>query len=174
MKALIALDDSEHAVHTLAAVGGWATNWNVEANLLTVVKPGAAHATASSHDYTHALTPAGTASGQSLYNTEPLPGLAEDRTQALVRMRAEQTERLDALASEYLPLNTVKSHVERAEDVPQAILDKAVALGVDVIVVGTHGRTGLGHAIMGSVAEKVVRLSPVPVVVVGPKVGQAV
>lgn len=34
----------------------------------------------------------------------------------------------------------------------------------DVIVMGTHGRTGLKHLISGSVAERVVRASPVPVV----------
>jgi nucleotide-binding universal stress UspA family protein len=32
--------------------------------------------------------------------------------------------------------------------------------------VGTHGRTGLRHAFLGSVAEKVVRLAPCPVVTV--------
>lgn len=37
---------------------------------------------------------------------------------------------------------------------------------IDLIVIGTHGRTGLGHVILGSVAEKVVRHAPVPVLVV--------
>ncbi len=36
----------------------------------------------------------------------------------------------------------------------------------DLVVVGTRGRTGLSHAILGSVAERVVRLSPVPVLTV--------
>ncbi len=36
----------------------------------------------------------------------------------------------------------------------------------DLIVVGTHGRTGLMHVMMGSVAEKVVRYSPIPVLIV--------
>jgi nucleotide-binding universal stress UspA family protein len=35
--------------------------------------------------------------------------------------------------------------------------------GYDLVVMGTHGRTGLSHLMMGSVAEKVVRLSPCPV-----------
>ena len=38
----------------------------------------------------------------------------------------------------------------------------------DLIVVGTHGRTGLAHLLLGSVAEKLVRLSPVPVLTVPP------
>ena len=36
----------------------------------------------------------------------------------------------------------------------------------DLVVVGTHGRTGLPHLLLGSVAERVVRLSPCPVVTV--------
>ena len=37
---------------------------------------------------------------------------------------------------------------------------------VDLVVMGTRGRTGLEHALVGSVAERVVRLSPVPVLTV--------
>ena len=38
--------------------------------------------------------------------------------------------------------------------------------GYDLIVMGTHGRTGLQHALLGSVAEKVVRRAPCPVLTV--------
>jgi nucleotide-binding universal stress UspA family protein len=38
--------------------------------------------------------------------------------------------------------------------------------GVDVVVMGTHGRTGLHHLLVGSVAERVVRSSKVPVLTV--------
>jgi universal stress protein A len=41
--------------------------------------------------------------------------------------------------------------------------------GVDLIVMATHGRTGLRHILMGSVAEKVVRTSSVPVMTVKPQ-----
>jgi nucleotide-binding universal stress UspA family protein len=40
---------------------------------------------------------------------------------------------------------------------------------VDLIVIGTHGRSGLSHAILGSVAEKVVRKAPCPVLTVRPR-----
>jgi nucleotide-binding universal stress UspA family protein len=40
--------------------------------------------------------------------------------------------------------------------------------GIDLIVIATHGRTGLSHVVMGSVAERVVRSSPVPVLTVKP------
>ncbi len=48
----------------------------------------------------------------------------------------------------------------------ERILETAVHARVALIVLGTHGRTGLTHAIMGSVAERVVRLAPCPVLTV--------
>jgi nucleotide-binding universal stress UspA family protein len=41
--------------------------------------------------------------------------------------------------------------------------------GIDLVVMSTHGRTGLGKAILGSVAETVFRQCPCPVLTVGPK-----
>lgn len=43
---------------------------------------------------------------------------------------------------------------------------------LDAIVIGTHGRTGLKHVLLGSVAEKVVRHAPCPVLVVRARGGQ--
>jgi nucleotide-binding universal stress UspA family protein len=45
----------------------------------------------------------------------------------------------------------------------EVILDAAEQQGADLIVVGTHGRRGLSRALLGSVAERVVRLARVPV-----------
>jgi universal stress protein A len=45
---------------------------------------------------------------------------------------------------------------------------------VDLIVMGTHGRTGLSHALLGSVAEKVVRLALCPVLIAREVSGAAV
>jgi nucleotide-binding universal stress UspA family protein len=47
-----------------------------------------------------------------------------------------------------------------------AIVDYAGEHGIDLIVMGTHGRGALAHLLMGSVAEKVVRLAPCPVLTV--------
>ena len=45
----------------------------------------------------------------------------------------------------------------------EEILAAAELVRADLIVLGTHGRRGLSHALLGSVAEKVVRLAKVPV-----------
>jgi universal stress protein A len=47
-----------------------------------------------------------------------------------------------------------------------AIVDYARDNGIDLIVMGTHGRGTLGHLFMGSVAERVVRTAPCPVLTV--------
>jgi nucleotide-binding universal stress UspA family protein len=54
-------------------------------------------------------------------------------------------------------------------EVTQSLLDFAHQKDIDLIVVGTHGRSGLGKMLMGSVAERVFRQSPVPVLTVGPQ-----
>ncbi len=47
----------------------------------------------------------------------------------------------------------------------QTIVDTAGEQRVDLIIMGTHGRTGLAHVFLGSVAEHVVRQAPCPVLV---------
>ena len=46
------------------------------------------------------------------------------------------------------------------------IIKKAEEFETDLIVMGTHGRTGLDHVLFGSTAEKVVRKSPIPVMTI--------
>jgi len=48
----------------------------------------------------------------------------------------------------------------------ESVLAVAKELGIGLIVMGTHGRRGLSRAVLGSVSEKVVRLSPVPVLTI--------
>jgi nucleotide-binding universal stress UspA family protein len=46
------------------------------------------------------------------------------------------------------------------------IINMAQSEGADLIVMGTHGRTGLSHVLMGSVAERVVNKAPCPVLTI--------
>lgn len=56
--------------------------------------------------------------------------------------------------------------VERNGYPPSEITDFAKSGGFDLIVMGTHGRRGLSHLMIGSVAERVVRTAPCPVLTV--------
>ena len=47
----------------------------------------------------------------------------------------------------------------------------ATEIGADFIAIGTHGRKGMAHALMGSVAEAVLRASSVPVLLVREGIG---
>jgi len=49
------------------------------------------------------------------------------------------------------------------------IIDYIKNQGIDLVIMGTHGRSGIEHILIGSVAEKVVRKSPCPVLTVRPK-----
>jgi nucleotide-binding universal stress UspA family protein len=55
--------------------------------------------------------------------------------------------------------------VTRAGHVEHEILKYIDDAGIDLVVIGTHGRTGIAHWIMGSVAERVVRFASCPVLV---------
>lgn len=76
---------------------------------------------------------------------------------------------LAQLKREAEPLQKMGLTVEvLAEFGPSAetILHLAEKVGANLVVIGTHGRTGFAHAFLGSVAERVVRLSPIPVLTV--------
>lgn len=62
--------------------------------------------------------------------------------------------------------NIPVSHVFLEGDPAGQIVQYADDAGVDVIVIGTHGRTGVDRLLMGSVAEKVMREAPCSVLVV--------
>lgn len=66
----------------------------------------------------------------------------------------------------------LKSEIELAEtesisdDVPSCLKRCAERCGADLVVMGTHGRRGLRRVVLGSVAERFLRISPVPVLMV--------
>lgn len=56
--------------------------------------------------------------------------------------------------------------VEQSDEPAEEILRYAKSTNIDLIVMGTHGRTGLARIVLGSVAEAVVRAAPCPVLTV--------
>lgn len=63
------------------------------------------------------------------------------------------------------------STVTRSGREDEEVIEFVKKEDIDIVVVGTHGRTGIKHAFVGSVAEKIIRQSPVPVLVVPGKKG---
>ena len=74
--------------------------------------------------------------------------------------------RLADVAQRLLPLATAVSAEVRSGDAAEEIVKAAVDYGCDLVVMATHGRTGLPHLVMGSVAEAVIRHAPCPVLTV--------
>jgi nucleotide-binding universal stress UspA family protein len=68
--------------------------------------------------------------------------------------------------SEHQPGLEVTPHMVRGLAPAEVIVETASNLGCELIVMGTHGRRGLPHLLLGSVAERVVRTSAVPVLTV--------
>jgi nucleotide-binding universal stress UspA family protein len=86
--------------------------------------------------------------------------------QLLGQLIADAEERLAGLRESAAALGlTAETMVLRGRPW-QAVVEHARAGGFDLIVMGTHGRTGLAHAVMGSVAEQVVRHAPCPVLTI--------
>jgi nucleotide-binding universal stress UspA family protein len=68
-----------------------------------------------------------------------------------------------------IPCKPLLDRGDVVDVIPQMILDKHV----DLIVLGTHGRRGVGKMILGSAAEKIYRSASCPVLTIGPKIHDA-
>ena len=79
-----------------------------------------------------------------------------------------ESERAEAAIDDTVAILPDSVPVERAVEsgIPHEVILEHAEDGMDVIVMGTHGRTGLDHYLIGSVAERVVRRSSVPVLTV--------
>jgi nucleotide-binding universal stress UspA family protein len=77
-------------------------------------------------------------------------------------------KQLSTIAGQYFTETNVVTMALRRGDPSREIVKLAQEEKIDLIIISTHGRTGIAHVLMGSVAEKVVRYSPVPVLSVKP------
>lgn len=80
----------------------------------------------------------------------------------------EARTKLDQIARDRIPANVPYEVVTRAGPIAQSILDAEASYGVDLVVMATHGhrRSAVDHFLLGSVAERVVRESKCPVLIV--------
>jgi universal stress protein A len=85
----------------------------------------------------------------------------------LIRENAER-EMTEFLARVKTPPGKTFRHHLVTGDPVSAIIAEASKPGYDLVVVGTHGRTGMTKLLLGSVTEKLIRLSPIPILTVPP------
>ena len=87
--------------------------------------------------------------------------------QAADELEANTRTELRKTQDEHLSgCHDVELKVVRHDSPGQALVETAVAHSADMIIVGSHGRTGFRRVLLGSVAERVVRLAHCPVLVV--------
>lgn len=85
------------------------------------------------------------------------------------RMRLVATQELERLLREAAHPGDPPTHIDVQVGVPgETIVARAKEIDAALIVMGTHGRKGWQHLMLGSVAERVVRTAPVPVLTVSP------
>ena len=82
--------------------------------------------------------------------------------------RSDLEDRLEKFVARWLPQHAKLIYKVRFGQPYKEIIKYANQEEVNLIVIATHGRTGLNHLMMGSVAEKVMRLSRIPVLSVKP------
>ncbi|MGD9935300.1 MAG: universal stress protein [Dehalococcoidia bacterium] len=165
MRVLVALDGSplsEQALEGIAALEPMNTD---EIVLVTVLNAADIHETWRESPVATADTPRVVPIGQVPPISVHGPGAAvEDRNQALERARTEATEYLEGQRNRVLAGVPARVVVAWADSPAEGIVELAQREGAGLVLLGTHGRTGLTRLLMGSVAEQVLRTSPVPVV----------
>ncbi len=82
------------------------------------------------------------------------------------RILSAANKALDEAISKYNGRDVVVVPMVKQADPREAALAVAKDVDADLIVIGTHGRRGIARALIGSVAESIVRTSPVPVLTV--------
>jgi nucleotide-binding universal stress UspA family protein len=107
----------------------------------------------------------------TVVDTSPLQEAYGDeafRNERIAHIRGVAEQKLEQFAQRHFPApRAARLHVRDGNTLSE-ILAAARDTGSDLIVMGTQGRTGLTHLLIGSVAEKVVRHSEIPVITVRP------
>jgi len=141
-KILVPVDFSRNSCKVLRSAGGLAKSFGAQLAVVFVVQ--------SFDDYSGFFVPHVPISQLE----EEMVLNAEDKMQSFVKECLE-------------PETPVQTRV-LAGDVAESIVDHAADTGIDLIVIGTHGYKGMERVLFGSVAEKVVKTAPCPVLTINP------
>jgi nucleotide-binding universal stress UspA family protein len=138
-RVLVPMDRSDHAMAAARHAFGLAETYGATVHALYVIDTGTGWFTVSKADVRGALREVGEDAGESALAA--IEKLAESYDVELVTELREGT-----------PENEILAYAESE--------------GIDLVVMGTHGREGVRRSLVGSVTEHVVRESPVPVLTV--------
>jgi universal stress protein A len=147
-KILCPTDFSEASYQALAVAGEIALHFSAELFLLRVVDV--------IPTVEWVVEPTADAPGSSDFDVESYQQELEDQARLTLREVVKQR------VPEGVRTHSVVRHGDPADEILRVADEDAV----DLIVIATHGRTGFKHFVFGSVAEKVIRLSPHPVLTI--------
>ena len=137
------VDFSACAEHALAYAQELAKTFNAEISLVHAYEDPAAY-----------VTPV------------PMSGYVGPSAELLLELRKQLETRLEECKNN-VAKQGVRVRAELLEGTPyRVVLDWAKEYNADLIVIGTHGHTGLTHALLGSVTERVVRMAECPVLTI--------
>jgi nucleotide-binding universal stress UspA family protein len=148
-KILIGIDDSKYAEHAAKYGFEIARKFNAAVGLVNIVEP--------------AMIPPMSGSNDPILGTMPNVGLQE---MDMLDIRKNQSAEIVELTIKKFGSDMKVSHFTEFGSTAQGIIDCSKEFKADMIVIGTHSRSGIDRLLMGSVAEHVVRHAEVPVLVV--------
>ncbi len=143
-KILTPTDFSEFSAHALRYGCEFAKRFGAELHLLHVID-------------------------ESLTLPDPLLGAPVPDSQIRDLQHSAETAMQNVLADDWLEGVKVAARVIQIGSPFVGIIQYAKENEIDMIVMGTHGRTGLVHVMIGSTAERIVRKAPCPVLTVRPE-----
>ncbi len=136
-KVLVPIDFSDYSKSSLKFAVNFVKKFNAELLLIYVVEP--------------VIYPPDFSMGQIAIPTVDLD------------MDKRAFEELDKLAKQEIPQELKVSTIVKTGKPFIEIIETAAAENIDLIIIATHGHTGVEHILFGSTAEKVVRKAPCPV-----------
>jgi nucleotide-binding universal stress UspA family protein len=148
-KILIGIDDSKQAEHAAGYGFDIARKFDAAVGLVNIVEPAIAAPVA----------------GTDPMMGMPAQGIGIDEME-LLDIQKSQSENIVGQTIKKFAGDMQVTHFTDYGSTADGIIHCAEEFGADLIVIGTHNRSGLGRLLMGSVAEHVVRHSHVPVLVV--------
>src|SRR5437879_4062759 len=154
-KLLIAVDDTKYAEHAAGMGFDLARTFDAEVGLVCIVEP--------------IIYPT---SGTDTITGVSMEGTNADEV-AMLKIQSESATNTMQQIAKKLAGDMQVTYFTEYGLTADGILKCGKEFNADLIVVGTHSRTGLGRLFMGSVAEHVVRHSHVPVLVVPLKASES-